>query len=294
MMEYIPAKKLISSVKGEHWFGIDYSMNIYKGCCHGCIYCDSRSDCYHIENFDRVRAKDNAITIIKDDLRRKRKKGVVGTGGMSDPYNPFENKFQLTRQALKEINEAHFGVSIATKSPLVARDIDILSEIKKHSPVIVKMSITTADDNLSRIIEPNVALSSERFKALRELSSQGIYCGILLMPVLPFINDTEANIKEIVRLANNNGAKFIYAYFGVTLRMNQRDFFYHQLDKNFPGIKIQYMKAYGDRYNCASPNANYLYQILAKECEKYGITYKMPDIIEGYKKGYGFTQLSLF
>ena len=293
-MEYLAAKTLISSVKGKHWFGIDFGMNIYKGCSHGCIYCDSRSECYRIDNFDRVRTKENAIEIIVNDLKRKRKKGVIGTGGMSDPYNPVESHLQLTREALKVINENHFGISIATKSPLVKRDIDYLMEIKKHSPVIIEMTITTADDELSKKIERNVPVTSERFKAIKELSDNGIYCGILLMPILPFINDTEENILEIIRLAKENGAKFIYPYFGVTLRTNQRDYFFQQLDRDFPGLKKRYWKTYGNQYHCNSPKAEHLFELFIKECERLDIHYKMSDIIADYQKGYGFTQLSLF
>ena len=197
-------------------------MNIYKGCCHGCIYCDSRSDCYGIEDFDRVRIKENSINLIEKDLKSKRKKGIVATGAMSDPYNPFEEKFLLTRKALELIDKYNYGAAIATKSDLIIRDIDVLKRIKEHSPVLCKITITTADDELSKKIEPNVCLSSERFKAIKKLSDEGIYTGILLMPILPFINDTEENIISIVRKAKENGAKFVYPAFGVTLRSNQR------------------------------------------------------------------------
>jgi DNA repair photolyase len=178
-MEYISAKTIVTRTKSTAWFGTEYNMNIYKGCCHGCIYCDSRSDCYHVGDFDRVRTKENALAIIRDDLRRKTKTGVVSTGAMSDPYNPFEEELQLTRHALELINAYHFGVAIDTKSPLVTRDIDVFKEIKEHSPVLVKITITSADDGLCQKIEPNVAVSSERFKAVKELSDNGIYCGVL-------------------------------------------------------------------------------------------------------------------
>lgn len=150
MIEYIPAKTIVTKTKSPEWFGMDYNMNIYKGCCHGCIYCDSRSECYHVENFDKVRAKENALQIIRDDLRRKVKKGVIGTGAMSDPYNPFEEKLCLTRHALELVDAYEFGIAIATKSPLITRDADILSGIKEHSPVLCKITITTADDELSK------------------------------------------------------------------------------------------------------------------------------------------------
>lgn len=217
-MEYIPTKTIVSNYKDNpRWFGINYNMNIYKGCCHGCIYCDSRSNCYQIIDFDRVRIKENLIEIIKKDLTSKRKKGVVGTGAMSDPYNPFEEKYLLTRQALKLLDEHRFGIAITTKSDLIVRDIDILKRIQKHSPNLVKITITTFDDELCKKIEPNVSTTSDRFKALKKLSDNNIYSGVLLMPILPFINDTEENIRNIIKRAYECGAKFIFSYgIGVT------------------------------------------------------------------------------
>lgn len=294
-MELIPAKSIISGYReNNNWFGTNYNMNIYKGCCHGCIYCDSRSDCYGIDNFDIVRAKENSLEIIRRELKSKRKKGVIGTGAMSDPYNPFEKKFSLTGTALESIDSNGFGVAIATKSDLIVRDIDILKRIKNHSPVLCKITITTSDDELCKIIEPNVVVTSKRFQAIKKLSDEDIYTGILLMPILPFINDTEENIISIVRLAKENGAKFIYPAFGVTLRSNQRDYFFKMLDKSFPGIKEKYIKTFGNNYMCNSPNARKLYNTFAKECKRLGLLYKMNDIINGYKEGYNNEQLSLF
>ncbi|MDU5111990.1 MAG: radical SAM protein [Clostridium sp.] len=294
-MNYIPAKSIISNYKeNNEWFGGNYNMNIYKGCCHGCIYCDSRSDCYGIEDFDRVRVKENSINLIEKDLKSKRKKGVVSTGAMSDPYNPFEKKFLLTRKALELIDKYNYGAAIDTKSDLITRDIDVLKRIKEHSPVLCKITITTADDELSKKIEPNVSLSSERFKAIKELSDAGIYTGILLMPILPFINDTEENIISIVRKAKENGAKFIYPAFGVTLRSNQRMHFFDKLDKEFPGIKERYIREFQNNYMCSSPKGRELYKIFTEECRKLGIIYKMKDIIEDYKKLYKNEQISLF
>ncbi len=297
-IEYIEAKKLISQyMPNNSWFDINYNMNIYKGCCHGCIYCDSRSECYQINDFDRVRAKEKAIESIGKELKGKRRKGVIGTGAMSDPYNPFEKQHELTRRALKEINRYNFGVSIATKSPLITRDVDILKQISRHSPVLIKITITTFDDALCKKIEPNVAPSSERFKAIKQLSDNGIYTGILLMPILPFINDSQENIKNIVREAHNSGAKFIFAYgMGLTLRGNQRAYYYEQLSGLFPRENLvrKYIHTYGDRYECESSNAKKLWKTFTEECDKYGIIYKMKDIIKGYRNNYEEEQLSLF
>jgi len=294
-MEFVSAKTIISSyADNNHWFGHNYNMNIYKGCCHGCIYCDSRSECYRIDNFDIVRAKKDALALINKELKSKKRTGVIGTGAMSDPYNPLEKEYSLTRGALELINMHGFGVSIATKSSLITRDIDILKKIKSHSPVLVKITVTTCDDELCTKIEPNVVAASKRFSAIKELSDNGIFTGILLMPVLPFLEDNEENITGIVKLAHENGAKFIYPAFGVTLRQNQRDWYYKKLDENFSGIKQKYLQQFKNDYECRSPKAKELWKIFKRECDRFEILYKMNDIIQEYKKEYGGNQLSLF
>jgi len=294
-MEFIPAKTIVSGFNnGAGWFGNNYNMNIYKGCSHGCIYCDSRSDCYQVKNFDRVRAKAKALEVIERDLRSKRRSGVIGTGAMSDPYNPLEERYCLTRGALELIDKYRFGISVCTKSDLVIRDMDLLKRIQRHSPVLVKVTITTGDDELGRIVEPNAPLPSRRFAVLRELSREGIHTCILLMPVLPFLQDNADNILGIVDKAKENGVSFIFPGFGVTLRMNQRDWYYHKLDQHFPGLKEKYMRQYGNTYDCHSPRARELRQLFEEECQRRGIVYRMPDIIESYKRGYGIKQLSLF
>lgn len=217
------------------WFGTDYNMNIYRGCCHGCIYCDSRSECYHIDRFDTVRAKENTLQIIRDDLQHKAKTGVVGTGAMSDPYNPFEEKELLTRHALELLDAFGFGAAIATKSDLIIRDLDVLKGIQEHSPVLCKVTVTTLDDRLASKIEPHAPSSSRRLNAVERLAGAGIFTGILLMPVLPFLEDNEENILGIVRRAAECGARFIYPAFGVTLRQNQREYFLEKLEEAFPG-----------------------------------------------------------
>lgn len=282
-MQYVKAKTILSKKKIPEWFSLDYNMNIYRGCCHGCIYCDSRSECYQIDNFDEVRAKENAIQILKTEIA-KYPRGIIGTGAMSDPYNPHEKVANLTREALKLIDAYKFGIAIATKSALITRDIDILSRIASHSATLVKITITTADDELAKKVEPNVSSPSERFLAINELSRAGIFSGILLMPVLPFIEDNPENITSIVKKASVAGAKFIYPAMGMTLRSNQRDYYYAKLDNLFPGIKERYIKTYGTSYNCASEKAAELYTLFKNECTKYGILYKMRDIITEYQK----------
>lgn len=294
-MEFINAKTIISGYcESSTWFGNNYNMNIYKGCCHGCIYCDSRSECYGIDNFEVVRAKKDALSLISRELRSKKRTGVIGTGAMSDPYNPFEKEYRLTRGALELINANGFGVSIITKSDLIIRDVDILKRIKSHSPVLVKITITTCNDMLCNKIEPNVAVSSKRFSVIKKLSDNDIFAGILLMPVLPFLEDNEENIEGIVKQAHENGARFIYPAFGVTLRQNQRDWYYRKLDEKFPGIKQKYINNFRNNYECYSPKAKDLWNLFRKECDNYGILYKMSDIIEAYKSGYEANQLSLF
>lgn len=284
-MEYIEAKTILSKVKyGSEWYGIDYNMNLYKGCSHGCIYCDSRSSCYNIENFDVVKMKENALDILEKELIKKRKKGVIGIGAMSDTYNPQEIKYELTRGALKLILKYGYGVSIDTKSDLILRDIDLLNEINKQNDVIIKFTITTSSDSLSKIIEPNVCESSKRLLAIKKLAENGIFVGIMLNPVLPFITDNEDDIKKLVKLAYLNGAKFIHTYMGMTLRGNQRDYYYNKIDDSFRNLSKKYKMVYKDKYICNVPNYKRLYNVFKLECDKYGILHNMDDIIASYKK----------
>ena len=283
-MEYIKAKTIVNRAKNNWWFGTVYSMNIYRGCNFGCIYCDSRSDCYQVEDFGQVRAKEDALRIIRDDLRRKDQKGVIHTGAMSDPYTPGEKSLNLMRHSLELINAYRFGVAIATKNTLVTRDIDILQDISKRAPVMVSFTITTADDSLAEKLEPGAPSSSQRFEALEELSEAGIFCGVIMMPILPFINDTEENVLALVRLAHEAGAKYVYGYMGLTLRNGQREFFYDQLEKDFPGLKEKYESLYGLKYQAKSPDSRRLYRVFRKECERLGLLHKMDDITAAYQK----------
>ncbi len=292
-MQSIPAKTIVTATKnGSGWFGARYNMNIYRGCCHGCIYCDSRSECYRNDAFDTVKSKKDALRIIRDDLRRKAQPGVVSTGAMSDPYNPFEEKEQLTRHALELIAAYGFGAAIATKSGLIVRDIDVLSEIKENSPVLCKLTLTTTDDALARKIEPHAPAPSVRLDAIARLSEAGLPTCVLLMPVLPWITDSVDNICSIVRRAKESGAKYIYPALGVTLRDRQRTYFYNALDREFPGLREKYVKRYGNRYKCSVPDVRVLWEVFVKECDAAGIFYRMGDITRNYQRGCGNRQLS--
>lgn len=292
-MKTIKAKTLMQPVKySEYWFAYDYNMNLYRGCCHGCIYCDSRSSCYRIENFDEVCVKEELYRLLSRELAYK-KKGVIGMGAMGDPYNPFEVKEEATRSALKEIMRNGYGLGLATKSDLIIRDIDLFEEIQKNHNLILKVSITCADDELSKMVEPNVCVSSKRFAAVKELSDRGLFVGVLFTPWLPFITDTEENVKKMVRQTYQSGAKFIFATKGVTLRENQRDYYYDQLDKRFPGLSDKYKQAYRNQYMCETMNKG-LFKVFEQECERYGLIYKMKDIIKAYKRPIGYVQESMF
>ncbi|SBW06934.1 Radical SAM domain protein [uncultured Eubacteriales bacterium] len=295
-MEYIPAKHLVIRSKSTEWFGTDHTMNIYKGCCHGCIYCDSRSECYGVEDFDTVRAKENALTIIRDDLQRKVRSGIIGTGAMSDPYNPFEKELLLTRHALELIDAYQFGVAIATKSDLITRDIDILQSIKSHSPVICKLTVTTTDDVLAAKVEPRAPSSTRRLAAIKALSGAGLFAGVLLMPTLPFLEDSVENVISVVEAAADAGARFIYPAFGMTLRQNQREYFLSELERCFPGegLRARYERQYGAYYQCISPNAKILWAAFTKRCGELGLLYEMKHITSAYQCGYRDLQLSFF
>lgn len=295
-MEQVKTKTILTKAKyGGAWFGIDYQMNLYRGCSHGCIYCDSRSDCYHIKNFDIVKGKENAIEILKKELLTKKQTGVIGIGAMSDTYNPYEIKYHITRDALELISKFHFGVAIDTKSDLIVRDIDLLKEINANNHVIIKFTITTPHDALSKIIEPHVCVSSKRFEAMKKLSDAGIFVGVLMNPILPWITDKEEDIKQLVKLSYENGAKFIHTYMSVTLRENQRDYYYQKLDSHFPGLKKRYQNTFGEKYMCSCKNEQRLWQVFITECKKYGLLYRMEDIIKAYKnEKKGKEQISMF
>ncbi|MCL2475227.1 MAG: radical SAM protein [Chloroflexi bacterium] len=294
-MQTLTAKTIISKYRPHGWFASNYTMNVYRGCSHGCIYCDSRSLCYSIKDFDTVKAKENALIIIEKELKNKHKKGLILSGSMSDPYNPYEAKEKLSQATLKLIDQYCFGTVIITKSPLVERDIDILLSIKQHSPAIINFTTTTADDKLCRQIEPHVAPTSQRFKALQNLSSQGLVCGILMMPILPFINDNTQNIEQLVFMAAASGAKWacMDEGAGMTLRDGNREYFYAALDKDFVGIKEKYIATFARNYVCPSPN-HHLNQVFQEACYKHGLLYKPADIdaliLSGYKQA---RQLSL-
>lgn len=295
-MEYVPAKHLLHRSRSTEWFGTDHTLNIYRGCCHGCLYCDSRSDCYQVENFDRVRAKADALRILRDDLARKVRPAFIGMGAMSDPYNPFERELQLTRHALELIDAYDCGVTVATKSDLITRDIDILTSIQSHSPVICKLTVTTADDGLAAKVEPNAPPSSRRLAALKELTGAGLFAGVLLMPVLPFLEDSDEEVLAVVEQAARAGARFIYPAFGVTMRQGQREYFLDGLEQAFPGqgLKERYLRQYGDRYQCASPRARALWEVFTKACRERGVLYEMKSIIRAATFRYEDRQLTFF
>ncbi len=295
-IEYIPAKSIVHRTRDSSWFGADYNMNIYRGCPHGCIYCDSRSDCYHNDRFEQVKVKAGALRIIRDELSRKAKPGVAATGSMSDPYNPFEQDLLLTRHALTLLEAYGFGAAIATKSSLITRDIDILSSIRRTMPVICKLTVTTCDDELAAKIEPHAPSPSRRLAALEELSRAGLFTGVLMMPVLPFLEDSADNIRTVVNRAADAGARFIYPALGMTCRAGQREFFYRQLEARFPGqnLAAQYRRRYGNRYYCAAPQARTLWSVFQEQCSRRGLLYHMGQIIAASRRGYETGQLSLF
>ena len=248
-----------------------------------------------MHEFDRVRCKKDALKLLESELRSHTRKGVVGMGAMSDPYNPFEKDKRLTRGALELLLRHGYGVSIATKSDLIVRDAELLSEIARFHPALAKITVTAAEDKLSRLVEPHAPPSSVRFHAIEQLSKRGgIFPGVLLMPVLPFIEDNERNLRGIVARAADCGARFIYPQIGVTLRANQRQWYYERLDERFPGLREKYEETYGERYDCASPRAAELYAVLEDACRERGVLLHMPEIIAASRKPYGVQQLSLF
>jgi DNA repair photolyase len=269
----IEAKTLLSSSKRpDPWFGLKYTMNLYRGCMHRCIYCDSRSLCYGIEDFDgEVLVKANALDLLRHELARKRVKGYIGTGSMNDPYMPVERRLRVTGQALEIIAGFRFPVHVLTKSDLVLRDADILQAIQRETSAVVSFTITTPDDALARQVEPGAPSSSARFAAMATLAGLGIRTGVLLMPVLPFIEDNPKAIAEIVTRAHDCGATHLIANFGMTLRDRQRDYYYQELDRRFPGLRQRYERTFGDRYSAPAAGAARLETLFRELIDRYGL-----------------------
>jgi DNA repair photolyase len=295
-MEYIPAKYILIRTKSTAWFGTDHTMNLYRGCCHGCLYCDSRSDCYHIPDFDRVTAKADALPLLRDELARKVRPAFISMGSMSDPYNPFEEELLLTRHALELIDAYGCGAAAATKSDLILRDTDLYQSIQTHSPVVCKVTVTTVAEDLAAKVEPRAPSPARRLKAVEGLARAGIFCGVLLMPVLPFLEDRPEQVLEVVDRAADAGARFVYPGFGVTMRQGQREHFLRQLDLAFPdqNLSRRYLARYGNRYQCPSPRARQLWEVFTRRCQDRGLLYQMPRIISAATRNYGDRQLSFF
>lgn len=290
MIQEIRAKTLLIACKDpDSWFGVRYRFNIYRGCQHQCIYCDSRSECYGIENFADIQVKVNAIELLEHELARKRQVALIGTGAMSDPYTPAESLYNLTGRSLQVLARRHFGVHIMTKSDLVLRDVEILSEIARLY-CSVAFSIDTTDDVLALKLEPGASLPSARFRAMEILAKRGIRTGVALMPVLPYLEDNETNVIAIVRRAAESGASFLLPWFGLSMRAGQREYFYLKLDELFPGLRQKYQQRYGLRYDCPSPDAARLTQVCRDECRRLGLICSMKEWVKTIR----FGQLSLY
>lgn len=284
------------NVKGI--LSVKNGMNIYRGCLHGCIYCDSRSLCYQMNHkFEDIEVKANAVGLLENTLRRKRNKCMIGTGAMSDPYMPIEEKLGNMRKCLEEIERYGFGVTMITKSTKVLRDLDLLKKINEKSKCVVQMTLTTYDEDLCRIVEPNVETTYERFRALEILHDNGIPTVVWLCPILPFINDTEENIRGILDYCVRAKVKGIINFdMGVTLRDGNREYFYKKLDEHFPGLKEKYIRMYGNSYQLSSPNIRQLNMIYKSECIKNGIMCDVNECFEylnKYEDKYGGEQISL-
>ena len=289
-MHYVNVKGILSSQNG---------MNLYRGCTHGCIYCDSRSSCYRMDHaFEDIEVKENALELLEDALRRKRKRCMIGTGSMSDPYIPLELKTEYTRKALLIIEKYGCGVALQTKSDLVLRDLDILKRINEKTKAVVQMTLTTADENLCRIIEPNVCPTKERFEALKTLRDNGIPTVVWLCPILPYINDTPENIASILQMCIEAQVRGVICFgMGLTLRDGSREYFYRQLDRHFPGLKERYIREYGDRYEVPSPRSDELMRLFHQTCGQNGIMHDNNEIfadLSRFEEKEPFEQLSLW
>ena len=289
-MHFVDAKGILSARNG---------MNIYRGCTHGCIYCDSRSRCYGFTHpFEDIEVKRNAPALLEQKLRSKRKKCMIGTGAMCDPYLHCEEELRLTRACLEIIDRYGFGVSVLTKSDRILRDLDLLGSIQEKSKAVAQMTLTTWDDRLCRIIESEVCVTSRRLEVLRTMKEAGIPTVVWMTPLLPFINDTKENLKGILEGCLEAGVKGILCFgMGLTLREGNREYFYQALDRHFPGLRREYQRRYGNAYELPSPRHRELQQIFEDTCAKAGILYRPEDIfayLREFPENKGYTQLSLF
>lgn len=289
-MHFVDARGILSARNG---------MNIYRGCTHGCIYCDSRSRCYGFTHpFEDIEVKRNAPALLEQKLRSKRKKCMIGTGAMCDPYLHCEEELRLTRACLEIIDRYGFGVSVLTKSDRILRDMDLLGSIQDKSKAVAQMTLTTRDDRLCRIIEPEVCVTSRRLEVLRTMKEAGIPTVVWMTPLLPFINDTKENLEGILEGCLEAGVKGILCFgMGLTLREGNREYFYQALDRHFPGLRREYQRRYGNAYELPSPRHRELQQIFDDTCAKAGILYRPEDIfayLREFPENKGYTQLSLF
>ena len=270
-LHFVTAKGLLSAQNG---------MNLYRGCRHGCIYCDSRSACYRMEHpFEDIEVKQNALILLEDALRRKRRPCMIATGSMSDPYTPPEEELRYTRRALELILQYGFGMTLLTKSSLVLRDLDLLQRINSQTKCVVQMTLTTWEESLCRILEPNVSTTTERFAALMKLKEAGIPTVVWLCPILPFLNDTAENINRLLDCCEQAGVRGIVQFgMRVTLRQGNREYFYRQLDRHFPGLKYRYIRTYGNAYVLESPNSRDLLKLLHRRCRDAGILHDNPSV----------------
>ena len=272
-MHYVTSKGILSASNG---------MNLYRGCTHGCIYCDSRSNCYHIDHaFEDIEVKQNALELLEDALKRKRKRCMIGTGAMTDPYVPLENDLQYVRKSLLLAERYGFGFTLITKSTQVLRDLDILKRINEKTKCVVQMTLTTYNEQLCRELEPNVSTTKERYEALKILHQEGIPTVVWLCPILPFINDTEENLYGILNYCIEAKVYGIINFgMGMTLRDGNREYFYKQLERLFPGLKEKYIACYGNQYILPSPNEKRLLEIFSQTCDKHHIVHDSDKIFE--------------
>lgn len=289
-MHYKEVKAILSPQNG---------MNLYRGCTHGCIYCDSRSKCYRMNHdFEDVEVKLRADELLEHTLKRKRTKSMISTGSMTDPYIPLEEELKLTRRCINQIERFDFGLVIQTKSNLILRDIDILEKINKKTKCVVATTLTTCDEELCKLIEPNVSTTRERFEMLMEMKERGIPTIVWLSPFLPFINDTEENLRGLMDYCIKAEVYGIINFgIGLTLREGNREYFYENLDMKFPGLKEKYIEAYGNAYEVVSPENDRLMKIFKELCEEHGIQYDREELfryMREYKNKTLGTQMSLF
>lgn len=278
----------------DSWFWDRYSINPYNGCQFGCVFCDSRSNRYYLPtDFDNdIIVKTGVGEMLDGRLSRARTllPDVVGFSGSTDPYQPAEARYGNTRQCLEILAKHGYPVHIATKSTLVLRDLDLLESMGRDGWCTVSLTITTADSETARFLEKRAPNPRARFDVIRTVRREAghVQTGVFLIPVVPFLCDSDRELEDVVRRSKEAGADYILFGGGMSMRDTQALWFMKHLAERYPELVGAYEQLYGFRYDPSSYAGSYeprgSYQLgvngkLLSLCDKYDMPYRIKRYI---------------